>query len=357
VKFSVLASEVPFRPRLQSHKPRIYGPQTAIVTGPKGEEIYCDQYGRVKLHFHWDRHGTRDENSSCWIRVSNPWASSNFGGIQVPRIDDEVIVEHLDGDPDYPIITGRVYNASKMPPWNLPQNATQTGLVTRSSPGGNPTTANALRFEDRMGQEEVWLHAEKDQRIEVEHDESHWVGNDRRKNIDANETVTIKMNRTEMVGLNETVLVGVNRTEAVGINESVVVGVNQAMVIGMNKMLMVGVNQTSVVGMNSTFNVGQKDTTTIGSDYTLNVGANWKSQVKQNHSHAVGTKLEIKSGKIVNVSSGGAASYIAKDKLSLQCGQSSIVMDSNGNIAINGTSISINGAQHVGVNGQLVELN
>ncbi|WP_447753857.1 type VI secretion system Vgr family protein [Pseudomonas nicosulfuronedens] len=365
IKFSVLPSDVPFRSRLTTTKPRIFGPQTAIVTGPKGDEIYCDQYGRVKVHFLWDRHGTSDENSSCWIRVSNPWASSNFGGIQVPRIDDEVIVEYLDGDPDYPIITGRVYNARKMPPWELPQNATQMGLVTRSSPGGNPATANALRFEDKIGQEEVWLHAEKDQRIEVEHDEDHWVGNDRSKIVDGNETVAVHKNRTESVGLNETIAIGLNRTKAVGINETVAigvnqttaVGVNQAVAIGMNKMLAVGINQSTQVGMSSMLNVGSMKVTNIGANYSLHVGSNWESKIGRTHSHTIGTKLEVNAGKVVSVNSGGAASYVASDKLSLQCGQSSITLESNGNITISGNIVSVHGATHVGVNGQIVDIN
>jgi type VI secretion system secreted protein VgrG len=325
VKFAVLASDIPFRSRLVTHKPRIFGPQTAIVAGPQGEEIYCDQYGRVKLHFLWDRHGSRDENASCWVRVSNPWASSNFGGIQVPRIDDEVIVEHLDGDPDYPIITGRVYNASKMPPWDLPQNATQMGLLTRSSPGGNPTTANALRFEDRMGQEEVWLHAEKDQRIEVENDESHWVGNDRKKDIDGNETITVKKNRTTTVFMNDTTTVGMNRTATVGMNES-----------------------TTVVG-NYTLSVGQNMTSTVTS--------NWKSQVQQNHNHTVGQKLEITAKKEIKAESNGTATYAAKDKLTIQCGQASITLESNGDIKINGTSIGMKGSSSVDVHGGRVHIN
>jgi type VI secretion system secreted protein VgrG len=236
-----------------------------------------------------------------------------------------VIVEHLDGDPDYPIITGRVYNASKMPPWDLPQNATQMGLLTRSSPGGNPTTANALRFEDRMGQEEVWLHAEKDQRIEVENDESHWVGNDRKKDIDGNETITVKKNRTTTVFMNDTTTVGMNRTATVGMNES-----------------------TSVVG-NYTLNVGQNWTSTVNS--------NWKSQVQQNHNHTVGQKLEITAKKEIKAESKGTATYAAKDKLTIQCGQASITQECNGDIKINGTSIGMKGSSSVDVHGGRVHIN
>src|SRR5204862_118610 len=113
---------------------------TAVVVGPGGEEIWCDKYGRVKVQFHWDRYGKKDENSSCWIRVANPWAGANWGGIALPRIGQEVIVDFLEGDPDQPIITGRVYNAAQMPPYELPAHATQTGIKTRSSKGDGAAT-------------------------------------------------------------------------------------------------------------------------------------------------------------------------------------------------------------------------
>ena len=148
-------SSVQFRPLRLTPKPLTNGPQTAVVVGPKGEEIWTDGYGRVKVQFRWDREGKHDENSSCWIRVSHPWAGSNYGAIYIPRIGQEVIVDFIDGDPDYPIITGRVYNADEMPPWALPAHKTQSGILTRSTPKGTPSHANMIRFEDRTGAEEV----------------------------------------------------------------------------------------------------------------------------------------------------------------------------------------------------------
>jgi type VI secretion system secreted protein VgrG len=126
-------------------RPFVQGPQTAVVVGPASEEIHTDNYGRVKVQFHWDRYGKKNEKSSCWVRVASPWAGRNFGFMQVPRIGQEVIVDFLEGDPDQPIITGRVYNAQNMPPWELPANATQSGVLTRSSKGG--ACAKALRAE------------------------------------------------------------------------------------------------------------------------------------------------------------------------------------------------------------------
>jgi len=134
----------------------------------------------------------------------------------VPRIGDEVIVDFINGDPDYPIITGRVYNAAKMPPWTLPENATQMGIYSRSSPDGNYETANAIRFEDKKGQEQLWIHAERNQDVEVENDETHWVGRDRKKTIVGNEAVQVHKNRLEKVDLDELVRIGQNRVIEVG---------------------------------------------------------------------------------------------------------------------------------------------
>ncbi|EFC4355108.1 type VI secretion system tip protein VgrG [Escherichia coli] len=203
-------SEV-YRPQRTLSKPHTKGPQSAIVTGPAGQEIWTDKYGRVKVQFGWDRYGKNDENSSCWVRVSYPWAGKGFGGIQIPRIGQEVLVDFKNGDPDLPIIVGRTYNQDTMPPWGLPGAATQSGFYSHTI-GGGPTNANALRFEDKTGGEEIWLHAEKDQRIEVNNNESHWVGNNRLKVIDKTETAIIGEERSLTVQMDDTSLAGQNKT-------------------------------------------------------------------------------------------------------------------------------------------------
>ncbi|HHN9700085.1 TPA: type VI secretion system Vgr family protein [Escherichia coli] len=205
-----LTSEV-YRPQRTLSKPHTKGPQSAIVTGPAGQEIWTDKYGRVKVQFGWDRYGKNDENSSCWVRVSYPWAGKGFGGIQIPRIGQEVLVDFKNGDPDLPIIVGRTYNQDTMPPWGLPGAATQSGFYSHTI-GGGPTNANALRFEDKTGGEEIWLHAEKDQRIEVNNNESHWVGNNRLKVIDKTETAIIGEERSLTVQMDDTSLAGQNKT-------------------------------------------------------------------------------------------------------------------------------------------------
>lgn len=210
-RFELHPTREVFRPQRTVSKPHTKGPQSAIVTGPSGQEIWTDQYGRVKVQFGWDRYGKMDENSSCWIRVSYPWAGKGFGMIQIPRIGQEVLVDFKNGDPDLPIIVGRTYNQDTMPPWGLPGAATQSGIYSHTI-GGGPTNANALRFEDKPGSEEVWLHAEKDQRIEVNNNESHWVGNNRVKVIDQSEIATIGAVRDHKVQYDDTSLAGGNKT-------------------------------------------------------------------------------------------------------------------------------------------------
>ncbi len=233
--FSTMNSRQPFRPLRTTPKPSVQGPQTAIVVGPAGDEIYTDPYGRVKVQFHWDREGRHNENSSCWIRVSHPWAGKTWGMVAIPRIGQEVIVDFLEGDPDAPIITGRVYNAEQMPPYELPANKTQTGVKSRSSKGGSGANFNEIRFEDKMGSEQVYIHAEKNQDNVVENDETTSVGHDRTETVGNNETISIGVDRTEKVGNNETITIGVDRTEKVGSNESITIGANRTEQVGSNE--------------------------------------------------------------------------------------------------------------------------
>src|SRR5262249_38680289 len=152
-----LPRATPWRPvRQKAARPaRMLGPQTATVVGPAGEDIYTDEIGRVKVQFHWDREGGHDQDSSPWVRVMTGWAGSHFGQISIPRVGMEVLVQFLDGDPARPLVVGCLYNGNNMPPWPLPVNRSQSGMLTRSSTGGTGQHANALRFEDRLGEEEI----------------------------------------------------------------------------------------------------------------------------------------------------------------------------------------------------------
>ncbi|MEQ8768309.1 MAG: type VI secretion system tip protein TssI/VgrG [Planctomycetota bacterium] len=174
--FTCIPADKPFRPARLTPKPVVLGPQTALVVGPDGEEIHVDQYGRVKVRFYWDRLGAYDDTASCWVRVSRFWAGKNWGAVFHPRIGQEVIVDFLEGDPDKPLVTGSVYNAEQMPPYALPDNKTQSGIKSRSTPEGGPSNFNEIRFEDKKGQEEFFQHAEKTMTIVVKGSESESVG-------------------------------------------------------------------------------------------------------------------------------------------------------------------------------------
>lgn len=171
------AGATPFRPVRKTAKPMIYGSQTAIVVGPAGEEIFTDKYGRVKVQFHWDREGQGDAFSSCWVRVAQSWAGNRWGMMFIPRIGMEVVVHFLEGDPDQPIITGCVYNPSTMPPYTLPDHKTKMTIKSDSSKGGGGF--NEIRFEDKKGEEQIFMHGQKDQDIRIRNTRRELIGNDR----------------------------------------------------------------------------------------------------------------------------------------------------------------------------------
>ena len=377
----VVPSKVPYRSQRTTPKPHTTGPQTAVVVGPPGEEIYTDEYGRVKVQFHWDRYGQMNENSSCWIRVSSPWAGSNYGGIHIPRIGQEVIVDFLNGDPDYPIITGRVYNAMQMPPWDLPANKTQSGFLTRSTKGGvpgpglhnSPGTANAIRFEDKAGQEQLWLHAQKDQLTEVENDEDKWVGQDRRKTIDRDEFNTIHRDRTEIVDrnekinvhgwrteevdLDETITIHQNRKERVDHSETISIGANRDKTVGKNEKDKIGKNwsikvgkfKTETIGLAYLQNVGLAKMVNIGAAYNLNVGAAMVTNVVLTRHDTVGQSQSVNVGKHYKLKAG--------ESITLEVGKSIVVMKKDGTITLNGKEIDVVGSQHIGLESKRIDLN
>ena len=418
ISFNAVPKSVPYRSQRVTPKPHTTGPQTAVVTGPAGEEIYTDQYGRVKVQFHWDRYGQMDENSSCWIRVSQTWAGANYGSMHIPRIGQEVIVDFLNGDPDYPIITGRVYNAMQMPPWDLPANKTQSGIKTHSSLGGaggegmknGAGDANALRFEDKKGAEQLWLHAQKDQLTEVENDEEKWVGNDRRKTVDRDEFNTIHRDRTEIVDrnekinvhgwrteevdLDETLTVHKNRRRTVDLNESVTVKVSRDKTvkkhekdkIGRNWSIDVGRFKTETIGIANLQNVGMAKMVNIGIAYNLNVGMTMitnvgmsrKDTVGKTQNVSIGDKYELKVGAGGSGGAGGSSmamnitapsgsgssdgsdgSSITMDAESIthKVGKCVFVMKADGTFIFNGVTVDMVASKHIGLESDRIDLN
>ncbi|EHZ3053853.1 type VI secretion system tip protein VgrG [Salmonella enterica subsp. enterica] len=289
-RFELHPTREVFRPQRTVSKPHTKGPQSAIVTGPAGQEIWTDQYGRVKVQFGWDRYGKMDENSSCWIRVSYPWAGKGFGMIQIPRIGQEVLVDFKNGDPDLPIIVGRTYNQDTMPPWGLPGMASQSGIFSHSLYGG-PTNGNMLRFDDKTGAEEVKFHAEKDLNTTVKNNETHTVNADRTKTIIHNETTKIHIDRTEDVFGKHTETIKGNR------NVKVTEG---------DQLLTVekGIREVTV---------------------------------------KTGTSTETVEKDISITSISGAIHLTAKTQITLTVGKSSLTMNSDGTITLNGpTHLALN---------------
>jgi type VI secretion system secreted protein VgrG len=227
--FTAIPKAQQFRSSRLTPKPMVQGPQTAIVVGTAGEEIYTDQYGRVKLQFHWDRYGKADENASCWVRVSQQWAGKQWGAIYLPRIGQEVIVEFLEGDPDRPIITGRVYNAVAMPPYALPGQMTKTTFKSNSTKGGNGF--NEIRFEDKKGSEQVFIHGEKDQDVRIKNDCKEWIGNDRHLIVTQDQIEHVQNNRSETVDKSHMESIGSDRNLNVTGKEAVAIGGSKSLTV------------------------------------------------------------------------------------------------------------------------------
>jgi len=303
--FKCIPAEVHFRPQHVHTKPIMNGPQSAIVTGPAGEEISIDEFGRISVRFIWDRAGKMDHNSSCDLRVVQSWAGNQWGASFIPRIGHEVIVNFLDGDPDRPLVTGSVYNGDNKPPYS---SKTQSGIKTRSTKGGSKENYNELRFEDLKGSEQILIHAEKDMDVEVENNETLTVDNDRTKLIKHDENSTIENDRNKTV----------------------------------NK------NQTETIGENKTIDVGKIHRENIKKDMTIRIGGDLKEEVDGQYTENV-TKDYKFSAKSITM--------VADDKITLQTGSAKIVMKSNGDILLSGNNINIKGSGNISIKGSKVTTN
>ncbi|RWL17620.1 MULTISPECIES: type VI secretion system tip protein TssI/VgrG [Mesorhizobium] len=290
----VAPTALPYRPPRVTTRPIMRGPQTATVVGPSGEEIFTDKYARVKVQFHWDRLGKKDQNSSCFVRVSQTWAGSGWGFIQIPRIGQEVIVDFIEGDPDLPIITGRVYNASQMPPYGLPGSATQSGWKSDSSKGGGGY--NELMFEDKAGSELVNFQAQKDHNLLIKNDRTKLVQHDQSDRIDHDAKHSVGHNLDEDVGNNKTVKVGVDQTTDIGNNDTETVGVNRSLTVGSNETIGIGANSTETIGANHTQTVALVQTITVGAARVDSVGAAEQRSVGGLQSNTIGATRSVSVG-------------------------------------------------------------
>jgi type VI secretion system secreted protein VgrG len=350
--FAVIDAKTTFRPPFSAPKPTVRGPQTAIVVGPSGEEIWTDQYGRIKVQFHWDRQGQNDENSSCWVRVAQAWAGTNWGSIHIPRIGQEVIVDFFEGDPDRPIITGRVYNASNMPPYALPANATQSGTRSRSSKDGNVTNANEIRFEDARGSEELFVQAEKDLNVVVKNNETSSVGVD--------STLTVGKDRSLVVQGDESVAVAGNRAVSTAGAETTSVGLAQALSVAGSRTVAVAGAASTTIGGDASRAVAGATQETLQGDVTRTMGGSVRTSTAGDtllrfasdytERHAGHRTVVVGSGAarrtaVVHVEGNGRA-YASKslevevlESFALVCGDSQLILSPRG-ITLSSPAIS-----------------
>ncbi|MDI1433206.1 type VI secretion system Vgr family protein [Polyangium sorediatum] len=292
-------AEVPFRPEVSTPKPKVNGVESATVVGPAGEEIHTDEFGRVRVHFHWDRESKMDDGSSCWIHVSQPWGGAGYGGTNLPRIGQEVLVDFLGGDPDRPVIVGRVYTNLQKTPYKLPESKTQSGWKSNSTGGGGGY--NEVMFEDAVGKELLRMQAEKDLKKLVKNDEG----------------VTIGRNRTKSVGVNDSLTVGANRTHRVGQNEAISVGTNQKVSVGVNRSTQVGAIDSTMVGDTHVVSIvppgegggdgGSTTTLMQNKKIVLDTGAGAKITMEGNKITIAATTICVWANNAVNVTSLGNA--------------------------------------------------
>jgi type VI secretion system secreted protein VgrG len=282
--FECIPAKVPFRPLRMTPKPSVQGCQTAEVVGPSGEEIYTEKYGRVKVQFHWDREGKKNEDSSCWVRVSHPWAGKGWGSVSIPRIGQEVVVDFLEGDPDQPIIIGRVYHAENMPPYGLPAGGVVSGIKSNSTKGGGGY--NEMSMNDTKGKEMVTVHAQKDMATTVEHDDTQTVHNNRVISVDGTHTETIK-------------------------------------------------KDTSIAITEGPYTLDVQANT-----HTHHVSGDVNEKYDSNQTTFVANNIVIQSGN-------AQITVDAKTEILLLCGQSSLSLKQDGTITMIGMNISISGSQQV----------
>lgn len=279
-RFEAIPWDTFYRPPAPPPKPQLAS-QTAIVTGPENEEIHCDQYGRVKVQFHWDREGKHDAKSSCWVRVASSWAGPRYGQVVIPRIGMEVLVSFLEGDPDKPLITGCVPNSANPVPYELPAHKTRSVFKSNSSLGGKGF--NELRIEDKAGQEEIYLHAQKDQNLHIKNDETTFVGHDRSERVENDESLGVGRDRLETVGQDEKLTLGRDRHHDIGQDDSLFVGRNHSIRTAKDRREDVGNNRFDSTRANHDMNIGGDLAQTIQGQLRLDVGHGIDTKTRTYH--------------------------------------------------------------------------
>jgi len=316
--FTCIQASVPFRPARITPKPFVQGPQTALVVGKSGEEIWVDKYGRIKVHFYWDRQGKKDEKSSCWIRVSQPWAGKTWGGMWIPRMGQEVVVDFLEGDPDRPLITGRVYNADETVPYTLPDHQTVSTMKSRSSKGGGADNYNEIRFEDKKSSEQIFINAEKDMDLRVENDSREYVKNDRhlivhnnqQELVEADKHGHVKGKHFEKIEGDMSLQVAGKKMEKTTGDQSLEVDGSQKEQVGGDVSLKISGDQKIQIVKGQSIQVGK----------TLNesFGENWASETAQTVHIKAGMTLILEAGMQLSLKGPGGFVDIGPAGVSIQ---------------------------------------
>ena len=332
---SAVMSDVAYRPAVRTPKPKVHGVQTATIVGPAGEEIHTDEFGRVRVQFPWDREGKNDDGSSCWIRVSQGWAGTGYGMIVLPRIGHEVLVGFLNGDPDAPIVVGRVYNATERVPYKLPDHKTRSTWKSDSSPGSGGF--NEIMFEDLAQKELVYVQAQKNLRKLVKNDETITIGHDRQKYVMHDETETTDHDRTEVTNHDRTEITDHDRTTVIGHDrEKLILGNetertdgNLTLYVGKDQDIVVIENKRERIEKDSHLRIDGKRNQRIDKNQSLTVGQNQHEQVGKNHALKVGQQIHLHAGT----------------QIVLEAGQDLTIKGPGGFIRIDGSGVTIKGTK------------
>lgn len=333
-----LDSAVPYRPPRRYPPPRIMGPQTALVVGKSGEEIWTDSFGRIKVQFRWDRLGKMDENSSCWLRVAQQVAGQGWGQLVLPRIGQEVLVEFLDGDPDRPIITGSVYNDINKPPQSLPNRASATTWRSQSMKDGNNKTYNEITLEDKKGEEEILIHAEKNFQLTIENNVIEKIGFEKKE--DGDQTVDIYNNRTVTLEQGDDALLIKKGGQTVTLNSG-----------DQTTTLDKGARKTEISQGNDTLKLGQGSRTTTltsGDDSLTLSSGNFSLQTKAG-------KSTITAGQAIELKVGGSSVLINQQGVTIKGMQ--VKIEGTAMMSVKAPMTTVSGDGMLTVKGGLVKIN
>lgn len=344
VEFECVPSDLPWRPPRRTPKPFVRGPQTATVVGPVGEEIHVDEHGRVRVQFHWDLEGRRDERSSCWMRVAQPWAGAGFGVVFTPRVGMEVVVDFLEGDPDRPIITGCAYNGQNAPPLGLPGEKTRSTIRTASSPGGGGF--NEIRLEDASGCEEIFVHAQRDYNEVIERNHSTVCRGDQSNNVTGHQT--------ESIGGNQTMSVVGSRAASVSGSETLSVSGSQSESVGGSRSLSVSGSDTVSVAGHQSISVGASADLSVSGVYSVNATALYNLGVSGTSLIASPASISASTSASLTLTVGGSSIKLEPSKITLTTGGATVTLD-GANVTIKATNVTVVGSAETAIEGSVVK--